>query len=175
MNHHSNLLPRRESGADVVTAPSSQFGDSTGLIHPGIDLISLETILKKYKSTSLKIASLTAASNVTGITCDITQITRIFHKYGFLVFWDYAAAAPYVKIDTTPRTDILGHPDAVFFSGHKLIGGAASSGILCFLTNQIIKRLETPVVPSGGTVMMVSHRSLHSSWLRNGPDESNRI
>jgi selenocysteine lyase/cysteine desulfurase len=31
MNHHSNLLPWRESGADVVTAPNSKTGDNTGL------------------------------------------------------------------------------------------------------------------------------------------------
>jgi selenocysteine lyase/cysteine desulfurase len=31
MNHHSNLLPWRESGADIVTAPNSKTGDNTGL------------------------------------------------------------------------------------------------------------------------------------------------
>jgi selenocysteine lyase/cysteine desulfurase len=118
----------------------------------------LEIILKKYQSRSLKIASLTAASNVTGITCDIVPITRLLHQYGFLVFWDYAAAAPYVKINMKPSIDYLDYPDAVFFSGHKFIGGASSSGILVFRTDQIVKKLSTPVIPAGGTVEMVSHQ-----------------
>ena len=33
---------------------------------------------------------------------DIT-ITALLHKYGALSFWDYAAAAPYVKIDMNPK------------------------------------------------------------------------
>jgi selenocysteine lyase/cysteine desulfurase len=118
----------------------------------------LEIVLKKYKSRSLKIASLTAASNITGITCDVVSITRLLHCYGFLVFWDYAAAASYDKINMKPSHDLLDCPDAVFFSGHKFIGGAGNSGILTFRTNQIIKKLNTPIVPSGGTVEIVSSR-----------------
>jgi selenocysteine lyase/cysteine desulfurase len=121
-----------------------------------MDLVELERILKKYQWRSLKIASLTAASNITGITCDVEPITRLFHQYGFLVFWDYAAAAPYVKINMKPSPDERDSPDAVYFSGHKFIGGASSSGILIFRTAKIVKRLNTPVIPAGGTVEMVT-------------------
>ena len=34
---------------------------------------------------------------------DDVNITTLLHKYGALSFWDYAAAAPYVKIDMNPK------------------------------------------------------------------------
>ena len=34
---------------------------------------------------------------------DDVSITALLHKYGALAFWDYAAAAPYVKIDMNPK------------------------------------------------------------------------
>jgi selenocysteine lyase/cysteine desulfurase len=34
---------------------------------------------------------------------DDVSITALLHKYGALSFWDYAAAAPYVKIDMNPK------------------------------------------------------------------------
>lgn len=34
---------------------------------------------------------------------DDVNITALLHKYGALSFWDYAAAAPYVKIDMNPK------------------------------------------------------------------------
>jgi len=37
-----------------------------------------------------------------GILLDDIKITQLLHKYGFLSFWDYATAAPYVKIDMNP-------------------------------------------------------------------------
>ena len=55
------------------------------------------------------------------INCD-------YCRYGALSFWDYASGAPYQQIDINP----VGWPDkwkdAVFFSGHKFIGGVSSPG-----------------------------------------------
>jgi len=45
------------------------------------------------------IGSFSAASNVTGIISDVKRVTRLLKKYGALVFWDYATAAPYVDIN----------------------------------------------------------------------------
>jgi selenocysteine lyase/cysteine desulfurase len=39
---------------------------------------------------------------------DDVSITALLHKYGALAFWDYAAAAPYVKIDMNPKVLIFG-------------------------------------------------------------------
>lgn len=43
-----------------------------------------------------------AASNITGNLVDVNSITICLHKHGALAFWDYATAAPYVKIDMNP-------------------------------------------------------------------------
>ena len=68
-----------------------------------IDLLDLEKKLKQYKNDKrIKIGTFTAASNITGITADTERITCLLHKYGFLSFWDYATAAPHVKIDMNP-------------------------------------------------------------------------
>jgi selenocysteine lyase/cysteine desulfurase len=56
------------------------------------------------------------------------------HKYNALAFWDYASAAPYVKIDMNPLVDgpyrSLAYKDAIFISPHKFIGGVGTPGIL---------------------------------------------
>lgn len=56
--HHSNLLPWRESIADVVTI---DYNPSTG-----VGLIDLEKKLHQYHKRQLKIGAFSAASNVTG-------------------------------------------------------------------------------------------------------------
>ena len=37
-----------------------------------------------------------------GILNDDLTLTAMMHKYDGLAFWDYATAAPYVKIDMNP-------------------------------------------------------------------------
>lgn len=43
-----------------------------------------------------------AASNVTGVLADTDSITILLHRYGAIVFWDYATAGAYVPIDMNP-------------------------------------------------------------------------
>ncbi|MCP4291552.1 MAG: aminotransferase class V-fold PLP-dependent enzyme [bacterium] len=146
--HHSNELPWRESIADVVTIPENADGQ--------IDQEHLQTELVKYGTRPLIIGSFSAASNVTGIVSDTQGISRLLHSHGALAFWDFAAAAPYVKIEMNPlgAGEELAHKDAVFISTHKFIGGPGTPGILVvkrkLLTNLI------PSVPGGGTVSYVS-------------------
>jgi selenocysteine lyase/cysteine desulfurase len=94
--HHSNELPWRESLADVVTIREDANGQ--------IDTVQLEAELIAYQDRPLRIASFSAASNVTGIISDTHAVTQLVHKYGALAFWDFAAAAPYVDIEMNPRT-----------------------------------------------------------------------
>lgn len=144
--HHSNELPWRESIADVVTIHEDIDGH--------IDLIELESELAKYQDRPLLIGSFSAASNVTGITSDVHRITLKLHQYGALSFWDYAAAAPYVKIDVAPDGRPEFAMDAMFFSPHKFIGGPETPGVLVarrsLLTNTV------PDVVGGGTVQYVN-------------------
>ena len=46
---------------------------------------------------------MTAASNVTGILSDVDRITVLLHTYGALALWDYATAAPYIRLDMNPE------------------------------------------------------------------------
>lgn len=138
--HHSNELPWRESIAEIITIPLTQQGD--------IDRTILTQKLEKYQSRPLKIASFSAASNVTGIKTDVEDIAKLLQQYGFLSFWDYAAAAPYVAIDMAQNKD------AVFLSPHKFIGGPGTPGILVVKRKLLTNRI--PAVSGGGTVVYVS-------------------
>jgi selenocysteine lyase/cysteine desulfurase len=155
--HHSNELPWRESIADVVTIHEDLSG--------GIDLGHLEDELKRYADRPLRIGSFSAASNVTGIVSDTRGISMLLHRYGALSFWDFAAAAPYVRIEMGPRGDngdeALVYMDAVFISPHKLIGGPGTPGVL--VARRELFRNTVPCVPGGGTVSYVNpedHRYL---------------
>ena len=83
----------------------------------------------KYYHNEVKkhiICTLNAASNVTGIRTDVDKISTLVHEYNGLVFWDYAAAAPYVKIDMNPSK--TAYKDAIFISTHKFVGGPGTPG-----------------------------------------------
>ncbi len=71
------------------------------------------------------------------------------HEHGGYCFVDYAASAPYVKIDMHPP-DPLERLDAIFFSPHKFLGGPGASGVLVF--NRNLYENEVPDQPGGGTV-----------------------
>ncbi|CAM9230755.1 unnamed protein product, partial [Ectocarpus sp. 6 AP-2014] len=152
--HHSNILPWRESCADVVQIRENAAG--------GLDLEDLERNLKAYSRRRLKIGSFAAASNVTGAMEDTEKITRILHSGGALSFWDYATAAPYVNIDMNPKgfndaDEALAAKDAVFISGHKFLGGAGTPGLLV-CKKKLFTMSKTPVVKGGGTVLFVTHK-----------------
>lgn len=140
--HHSNELPWRESIAEVVCIPLNPVGQ--------IDIEALKSKLAEYQNRALKIGSFSAASNVTGILSDVKAITQLLKASGALSFWDYAAAAPYVKIDMNGDAPI----DAVFISPHKFVGGPGTPGILA-VKNSLLSN-TVPAVVGGGTVSFVS-------------------
>ncbi len=159
--HHSNELAWRESIADVVCIPF----DDTGVIDQNI----LQAELDKYSDRSMKIASFSAASNVTGLITDVKGISRILHKNGALAFWDYAASGPYVAIDVTGDQDEQSDTsiDALYISPHKFIGGPGTPGILVVKRELMTNRV--PSLPGGGTVSYVSpddHVYLNDSEAR---------
>lgn len=147
--HHSNELPWRETIADVVTIAEDRDGR--------IDQGQLARELERYATRPLRIGSFSAASNVTGIVSDTAGISTLLHAHGALAFWDFAAAAPYVRIEMNLRGDgeagELAYKDAVFISPHKFIGGPGTPGVLVvkrrLLTNTV------PTQPGGGTVSYV--------------------
>src|SRR4051812_42982802 len=118
--HHSNELPWRESIATVVTIQEDADGH--------VDLAHLERELVRFRERPLRLGSFSAASNVTGIGSQTWQISELLHRHGALSLWDFAAAAPYVKIDMNEPGGR--HKDAIFLSPHKFIGGPETPGVL---------------------------------------------
>ena len=153
--HHSNELPWRESIADVVTIHEDPDGH--------IDVNHLREELERYASRPLKIASFSAASNVTGIVSDTHAITQLLHEHGALAFWDFAAAAPYIDIEMNPRCSDhpLAYKDAIVLSPHKFVGGPGTPGVLIIRREHL--RNTVPDIVGGGTVAYVNpeeHRYL---------------
>lgn len=144
--HHSNILPWRESGAEIVEIAEHPSG--------GPDLSLLQAALLDG-SPDLTICTLSAASNITGITSDVATITAIVKAAGAKMVWDYAGAGPYVPIAMSPAPHA--EIDAIVVSPHKFIGGPGASGILILRRDAL--STEKPSWPGGGTVKFVSPRT----------------
>ncbi|XP_071492927.1 uncharacterized protein [Diadema antillarum] len=152
--HHSNILPWKEIGAQVVRVQQT----SEGLV----DLEDIENKLKIFTQTHAHVLGcFSAASNVTGIITDTHAVSALLHRYNALSFWDYATAAPYLDIDMNPSgfehgTDCS--KDAVFVSTHKFVGGVGTPGILIAKKKLFVNNV--PHALGGGTVHYVS-RNMH--------------
>ena len=142
--HHSNILPWRESGAEIVEIGEAPEG--------GPDLVMLEKELEARSDRQLLIGSFSAASNVTGIVTDVNAVTGLLKRYGALAFWDYAGGGPYLDMDMNPGYRL--EKDAIFLSPHKFPGGPGASGLLIIRNSAI--RATRPTWPGGGSVSYVS-------------------
>lgn len=140
--HHSNILPWRESGAEVIEICEAATG--------GPDLVELDAALKV--GADLTVCAFSAASNVTGIITDVAAVTRKIKAAGAKAVWDYAGAGPYMPIAMSPAAGAA--LDAVVVSPHKFIGGPGSSGVLIVRRDAVVTR--KPSWPGGGTVKFVS-------------------
>ena len=128
MEHHSNHISWLETIATVEIF---------------ICMEELSSLLLQYKSRKTKIAAVTACSNVTGIATDYNRIAAMLHEADGYCFVDFACAAPYVSIDMRSL-------DAIYFSGHKFLGGPGTPGVLIF--KKELYRNHVPDQPGGGTV-----------------------
>ncbi len=142
--HHSNILPWRESGAEVIEVGEAQDG--------GVDMNDLARALRAAEGAARIVGSFSAASNVTGILTDVDAVTRMLRAHGALAIWDYGCAGPYCRMDMKQGSDAC--KDAIVFSVHKFPGGPGSSGV-AVIRDEIVHR-TTPTVPGGGTVSFVS-------------------
>ena len=143
IEHHSNHTSWLETIADVV------------VLEPNDDLrtfpLSLKKQLDKYKDRTFKIGSFSAASNVTGIKPCYHELAGLMHEYGGYAFVDFAASAPYIKMDMHPSNRKENeYLDAIFYSPHKALGGPGSTGVLIF--NKKLYTNKIPDQPGGGTV-----------------------
>ncbi len=141
MEHHSNHTTWLECEVDVEVIPVTPQGL--------VDIDAIPAILARYADRPIKIASVSACSNVTGIAAPYHRIAAMMHAVGGWCFVDFACSAPYVAIDMHPA-DPAQALDAIFFSPHKFLGGPGTCGILVF--NQKLYGAEVPDQPGGGTV-----------------------
>lgn len=154
MEHHSNQTSWLESLVDMeIIRPCGQGK---------LDLNHLQEILDKYPDRKLKIASITACSNVSGVETPFHDVAKVMHENGGYCFVDFACSAPYVPVDMHP-SETNSHLDAIFFSPHKFLGGPASTGIMVF--NSDLYTNQVPDHPGGGTVEWTNpwggHRYIH--------------
>ena len=159
--HNSNSLSWKETQCEIIIieADCDVF----------YDVLRIE--LEKYKDNYIKIGSFTASSNITGLLLDVDKIAVLMHQANGFAFFDYAAAAPYLKIDVNdPLPDnyrrLLGFTelsheektkafkDGMFFSPHKFIGGPNTPGVL-IAHDRIYRNQLKPTQPGGGTVNFV--------------------
>lgn len=141
MEHHSNHTSWLETVADVECL----MPDEAGLVN----LDDLKERLDRYRNRHMKIASVTACSNVTGIQTPYHEIARVMHRAGGWCFVDFACSGPYVQINMHPD-DPEEALDAVYFSPHKFLGGPGTPGVLIF--NSALYTNKIPDQPGGGTV-----------------------
>lgn len=142
--HHSNILPWRESGAMIIEIPQAPAG--------GPDPDALRAALETHRGADLLVGSFSACSNVTGIVTDPDPVTRLLKSFGALAVWDYAGGGPYLAMDMTPAPDCA--KDAIVLSPHKFPGGPGASGVL--VIRDTIVRSSVPTFPGGGSVSFVS-------------------
>lgn len=141
MEHHSNQTSWLETIADVEIIPSCEKGLFC--------LDNLALLLEKYADRTIKIASITSCSNVTGLKTPFHKAAKLMHQHHGVCFVDFACSGPYVEIDMHPE-DPESYLDAIFFSPHKFLGGPGTSGVLIF--NKKLYNNMIPDCPGGGTV-----------------------
>ncbi len=141
MEHHSNQTSWLETIAHVEVIPACDQGL--------LCMDSFRELLEKHKDRTLKIASITSCSNVTGIQTPYFEVAKMMHAVNGVCFVDFACSAPYVEIDMHPA-DPEAYLDAIFFSPHKFLGGPGTSGVLIF--NSKLYQNMVPDHPGGGTV-----------------------
>jgi selenocysteine lyase/cysteine desulfurase len=142
MEHHSNHISWLETGATVEVIKAGPDGN----VDPG----HLRQLLVQYRHRRVKIAAVTACSNVTGIQTPYHIIARLMHAVDGYCFVDFASSAPYVSIDMHPELP-GGDLDAIYFSCHKFLGGPGTPGVLVF--NKRLYRGGVPDRPGGGTIL----------------------
>ncbi|MCZ0962501.1 aminotransferase class V-fold PLP-dependent enzyme, partial [Paracoccus benzoatiresistens] len=141
--HHSNLLPWRESGAEVVELGEDPAG--------GPDRAALADALAGAAGRRV-ICSFSAASNITGEIADVAALTRQAKSAGARIVWDYAGGGPYLPIRMSPAPGA--EVDAIVVSPHKFVGGPGASGVMILRRDAVAT--DRPSWPGGGTVRFVS-------------------
>jgi len=150
MEHHSNQISWLETIATVEIIQPDENGE--------VDLGHFKMLLSQYKNRKIKIAAVTACSNVTGVETPYYEIARLIHEYNGWCFVDFACSAPYAEVNMHPKKNGA-DLDAIYFSTHKFLGGPGTPGML--ILNRKIYKNKIPDQPGGGTVVYSNPWKVH--------------
>jgi selenocysteine lyase/cysteine desulfurase len=158
VEHHSNHLSWIETLSEVIViAPPSEQELKEGILVSEKSLLAAiaeaDAQDKKYSRSPppLLIGAFSACSNVIGVETEYYKLSKIMHAIGGYCFVDFACSAPYSRIDMHPEKDPHASLDAIYFSGHKFLGGPGSCGVLLF-SKKLYNLSNPPDLPGGGTV-----------------------
>lgn len=148
MEHHSNDLPWRDKYiVDYIKINK----DGT---------LSMKDLEKKliFYNGSVKLVTVSGASNVTGALNPIYEIAELCHKYSTRILVDAAQLIPHAYFNMGYNNSIK-HIDFVVFSAHKMY---APFGIGVLVCPKDIFMEGAPDYTGGGTVKLVTHEFV--SW-----------
>ncbi len=144
MEHHSNLLPWQRLPCNVEYVDVN-LRDGT------LDMDDMERKIRKHRG-ELKLVSVTAASNVTGVIPPVRRIARLAHENGAMVAVDATQLVPHRPLH-------MGNPDDperidfAAFSAHKMYA-PFGSGVLVG-PHEVFEN-GPPDMVGGGTVEAVT-------------------
>jgi cysteine desulfurase/selenocysteine lyase len=140
MEHHSNLLPwrrtvARRGGRLIIVGMNRDFT---------IDMEKVEESLEE----GCEILTTLHVSNVLGTVNPVKELSRLAHKHGSLFILDAAQSVPHMPFNVKEID-----PDAVAFSGHKMLG-PTGIGVL-YVRRSILEEVEPPLL-GGGMIKTVT-------------------
>lgn len=144
MEHAANDLPwRNKFKVDYVEVDS--FGR--------LSVDDLKDKLIRYRG-SVKLVTVTGASNVTGYINPIHTIAALAHKHGAKLLVDGAQMVPHTRVDMRPF-DSLEHIDYLVFSAHKMYA-PFGAGVLIGPRKDFQE--GNPFIQGGGAISLVTPR-----------------
>lgn len=154
MEHHSNDLPHRRHGGEVIHLPLMGEGANCG----GIDVEVAREIIET-QGKRINYLAITAASNVTGVITPIHQLAKLAHSVGAFILVDASQMIAHAPISMQSLADDSGI-DILIFSGHKIYA-PGSPGVVIARTD--ILNQTTPSELGGGMVADVFLRQFTPS------------
>lgn len=152
LEHHSNLLPWYQRAYEIIELTPDGC----------IDLEDLERRLKAHAG-KVRLVTVSAASNVSGVISDLHQIARLAHEYGALIAADIAQLSPHRPVAMGASNDPE-HIDIVAFSGHKLYAPYGAGALVVPAT---LFAEGEPMLVGGGSACLVTREGI--AWA-SGPD-----
>jgi selenocysteine lyase/cysteine desulfurase len=148
MEHAANDLPWRNR-FKVEYVDIDRFGR--------LSIGDLEDKLERYRG-SVKLVSVTGASNVTGYMNPIHKIAVLAHKFGAKILVDGAQLVPHTPVDMK-CFDSEEHIDYLAFSAHKMYA-PFGAGVLIGPKKDFEE--GKPFLKGGGAISLVTHE--HIEW-----------